>query len=185
MRRRARSAPWPLHLRAVAAGDLRPSPAAFALLTAAFGAISVPLAIATRRQTNGRRALWMLALALFAVSANHLGHFHDEAGGWLAELIGHNAVLPLSFAILYQEYRFALADLFLKQALTLLAVVAVAIAAYARGVGGAARAAGRGAAAGRVGADAPSCIRRCAGRSPGSSTRRCSAARTTAGCAPS
>ena len=120
-----------VHLRAVAAGELRPSPAAFALLTAAFGAISVPLAIATRRQTNGRRALWMLALALFAVSANHLGHFHDETGGWLAELIGHNAVLPLSFAILYQEYRFALADLFLKQALTLLAVVAVAIAAYA------------------------------------------------------
>ncbi len=75
-----------VHLRAVVAGELRPSPAAFALLTAAFGAISVPLAIATRRQTNGRRALWMLALALFAVSANHLGHFHDETGGWLAEL---------------------------------------------------------------------------------------------------
>ncbi len=120
-----------VHVSAVAAGDLRPSPTAFALLTAAFGAISVPLAIATRRQTNGRRALWMLALALFAVSANHVGHFHDEAGGWVAELLGHNAVLPLSFAILYQEYRFALADLFLKQALTLLAVVAVAIAAYA------------------------------------------------------
>ena len=120
-----------VHVSAVAAGELRPSPAAFAMLTAAFGAISVPLAIATRRQTNGRRALWMLALALFAVSANHVGHFHDEAGGWLAELLGHNAVLPLSFAILYQEYRFALADLFLKQALTLLAVVAVAIAAYA------------------------------------------------------
>jgi hypothetical protein len=120
-----------VHLRAVAAGELRPSPAAFGLLTAAFAAISVPLAIATRTQTNGRRALWMLALALFAVSANHVGHFHDEAGGWLAELVGHNAVLPLAFAILYQEYRFALADSFLKQALTLLTVVALALAAYA------------------------------------------------------
>jgi hypothetical protein len=40
-------------------------------------------------------------------------------------------VLPLAFAILYQEYRFALADLFLKRALTLLAVVALAMVAYA------------------------------------------------------
>ena len=64
----------------------------------AFGALVVPLAVLTRSQTNGRRALWMLALALFAVSANHLGHFHDEAGGWMAELVGHHAVLPLEAA---------------------------------------------------------------------------------------
>ena len=120
-----------VHLRAVAGGDPRPSPAAFGMLTIAVGLISVPLAVATRTQTNGRRALWMLALALFAVSANHVGHFHDEAGGWLAEILGHQAVLPLAFAILYQEYPFALADLFLKRALALLAVVALAMAAYA------------------------------------------------------
>ena len=120
-----------VHVRAVASGDPRPSPAAFGMLTVAFGVISVLLAVWTRRQTNGRRALWMLALALFAVSANHLGHFHDERGGWLPELLGHHAVLPLAFAILYQEYRFALADLFLKRALTLLAVVALAMTAYA------------------------------------------------------
>jgi two-component system, LytTR family, sensor kinase len=120
-----------IHVATVARGDLGPSATAFTMLTVAFGVISVPLAIATRSQTNGRRALWMLALALFAVSANHLGHFHDEAGGWLAELLGHHAVLPLAFAILYQEYRFALADLFLKRALTLLSVVAIAMAAYA------------------------------------------------------
>jgi two-component system LytT family sensor kinase len=120
-----------VHVNAVASGDPRPSPAAFGMLTVAFGVISLLLAVGTRRQTNGRRALWMLALALFAVSANHLGHFHDEDGGWLPELLGHHAVLPLAFAILYQEYRFALADLFLKRALTLLAVVALAMAAYA------------------------------------------------------
>ena len=94
----------------------------------------------------------MLALALFAVSANHLGHFHDEAGGWLAELLGHHAVLPLAFAILYQEYRFALADLFLKRALTLLAVVALAMAAYAGDRGGAA-----GIARGHTAARRPGC----------------------------
>jgi len=120
-----------LQLRTLASGDPRPSALAFTILTVAFGVLVVPLAVLTRSQTNGRRALWMLALALFAVSANHLGHFHDDAGGWMAELVGHHAVLPLAFAILYQEYRFALADLFLKRALTLLAVVAIAMAGYA------------------------------------------------------
>ena len=120
-----------LQFRTLASGDTRPSALAFTILTVAFGAIVLPLALLTRAQTNGRRALWMLALALFAVSANHLGHFHDETGGWMAELVGHHAVLPLAFAILYQEYRFALADLFLKRALTLLAVVAIAVACYA------------------------------------------------------
>lgn len=120
-----------LQLRTLALGDQQPSALAFTILTVAFGALVVPLAVLTRSQTNGKRALWMLALALFAVSANHLGHFHDDAGGWMAELVGHHAVLPLAFAILYQEYRFALADLFLKQALTLLAVVALAMSLYA------------------------------------------------------
>jgi hypothetical protein len=120
-----------LQARTLALGDARPSALAFTILTAVFGGLVVPLAFLTRSQTNGRRALWMLALALFAVSANHLGHFHDDAGGWMAELVGHHAVLPLAFAILYQEYRFALADLFLKRALTLLAVVAIAMASYA------------------------------------------------------
>ena len=120
-----------LQLRTLALGDERPSSLAFTILTVAFGAIVVPLAVLTRSQTNGRRALWMLALALFAVSANHLGHFHDDAGGWVAEVVGHQAVLPLAFAILYQEYRFALADLFLKRGLTLMAVVAIAMACYA------------------------------------------------------
>ena len=120
-----------LQFRTLASGDAQPSALAFTMLTAAFGAMAVPLALLTRGQTNGRRALWVLALALFAVSANHLGHFHDGAGGWVAELVGHTAVLPLAFAILYQEYRFALADLFLKRALTLLAVVVIALGCYA------------------------------------------------------
>lgn len=120
-----------LQWRTLALGDTRPSALAFSVLTIAFGALALPLAVLTRSQTNGRRTLWMLALALFAVSANHLGHFHDDAGGWLAELVGHHAVLPLAFAILYQEYRFALADLFLKRALALLAVVAIALTSYA------------------------------------------------------
>lgn len=119
-----------LQVRTLALGITRPSALAFTLLTVVFGALVVPLIVLTRGQTNGRRALWMLALSLFAVAANHLGHFHDGAGGWAAELVGHQAVLPLAFAVLYQEYRFALADLFLKRALTMLTLVATAVVTY-------------------------------------------------------
>ena len=45
------------------------------------------------------------------------------------ELIGHHASLPLALAILYQDYPFAFADLFLKRVLTLLAVVAIVFTA--------------------------------------------------------
>ena len=45
--------------------------------------------------------------------------------------MGHHASLPLALAILYQDYPFALADLFLKRALALLAVVTIAFVAVA------------------------------------------------------
>ena len=72
----------------------------------------------------------MLALVLFAVSATHLGSFHTIDDSWWMQLLGHHAAIPLAFAILYQNYRFALGDLFLKQALTLLAIVALTLAGY-------------------------------------------------------
>ena len=56
----------------------------------------------------------------FAVSALHLSQLHQGDASWPVELLGHHASLPLAFAILYQDYPFALADLFLKRALTLL-----------------------------------------------------------------
>jgi two-component system LytT family sensor kinase len=46
------------------------------------------------------------------------------------ELVGHHASIVLAFAILYQDYRFALADLFLKQALTLIALVVLVFGAF-------------------------------------------------------
>ena len=119
-----------LHLQTVFTGDPEPSSLAFLILTICYGLIIVALGVLTRAQANGRRVLWVLALALFAVSASHLGRFHAAANGWAVELIGHHAAIPLAFAILYQDYRFALADLFLKRALTLIALVAVAFAGY-------------------------------------------------------
>jgi hypothetical protein len=50
---------------------------------------------------------------------------HGASESWFAELLGHHASIPLAFAILYQDYRFAFADLFLKRALTLLALVTI------------------------------------------------------------
>jgi two-component system, LytTR family, sensor kinase len=123
-----------LHARTIVSGDARWSQTAFMLLMLSFSAVIVPLAILSRRRPNGPRAVWMLGLALFAISAAHLGKFHGPDSPWLVELAGHHAAIPLAFAILYQDYRFALADLFLKQALTLLVLVVVAFGGYALAV---------------------------------------------------
>ena len=56
---------------------------------------------------------------------------HTGDASWPVELVGHHASLPLAFAILYQDFPFALADLFLKRALTLLALVAAPFVAVA------------------------------------------------------
>ena len=119
-----------LHLTTVLTSDPEPSSLAFLLLTVCYGCIIVALGVMTRAQANGQRVLWVLALALFAVSASHLGRFHAAGDNWFVELVGHHAAIPLAFAILYQDYRFALADLFLKRALTLIAIVAIAFAGY-------------------------------------------------------
>jgi hypothetical protein len=119
-----------LHAQTVITGDPAASSLAFILLTISYGLIIIALAVLTSGQANGPRVLWLLALALFAVSASHLGRAHSDDESWVVELIGHHAAIPLAFAILYQDYRFALADLFLKRALTLLALVAIAFTGY-------------------------------------------------------
>jgi hypothetical protein len=108
-------------------------PPAFAmrLLTYSFVALVVPLVFVTRGQPGARRALWVSALAVFAVSALHLSQLHQGDRSWPVELLGHHASLPLAFAILYEDYPFALADLFLKRALTLLLLVVTSFVALA------------------------------------------------------
>ncbi|MCV4697501.1 hypothetical protein OFB92_30810, partial [Escherichia coli] len=49
---------------------------------------------------------------------------------WIVELIAHQSSLPLAFAILYQNFRFAFADLFLKRAISLLLLAGVALLLY-------------------------------------------------------
>jgi two-component system LytT family sensor kinase len=120
-----------LHVEAAWAGEALPSPLGMRLLTYTFVALVVPLAALTRGQPGARRALWAAALATFAVSALHLSRLHQGDVSWPVELVGHHASLPLAFAILYQDYPFAFADLFLKRALALLTLVGLAFLAIA------------------------------------------------------
>lgn len=114
-----------LQVGAAVRGAPVPDSVALLLLTSVLIALAPVLLVATRRQPNGRRAIWMTALTVFAISALHVTNFHGPRESWATELLGHHSSIPLAFAILYQDYRFALADLFLKQALTLVLVVAV------------------------------------------------------------
>ena len=120
-----------LHLAAARNGTPVPAADGMRLLTYTFVALVIPLAAATSGQPGSRRALWVTALAVFAVSALHLSQLHSGETSWPVELLGHHASLPLALAILYQDYPFALADLFLKRALALLAVVSIAFVAVA------------------------------------------------------
>ena len=166
-----------LHARAAWVGAPLPSPLGMRLLTYTFIALVMPLAAVTRRQPGARRALWAAALSIFAVSALHLSQLHQGDASWPVELLGHHASLPLAFAILYQDFPFALADLFLKRALTLVALVGAALLGVA-GVGAihsperaAARSARRRRARHAVGRDRAALSDASATSSAGSSTR--------------
>jgi two-component system LytT family sensor kinase len=100
------------------------------LLTVGYLVVILFFAVSARRRRESSRALTAVALAAFAVSALHLSRHSGTSDPWPVELIGHHASLPLVLVILYQDYRFALADLFLKRALSVLALVAVVVAAY-------------------------------------------------------
>jgi two-component system LytT family sensor kinase len=120
-----------LHLASAWQAGPVPSVLGMRLLTYTFVALILPLAAVTRGQRGARRALWAAALATFAVSALHLSQLHTGDASWPVELIGHHASVPLALAILYQDYPFALADLFLKRALALLSIVTLAFIAIA------------------------------------------------------
>lgn len=125
-----------LHLQQAIAYRFAPSHWALHMLTIGFLGLIVALLIYTRRQADksagrrGKGAGWALALAVFAVSALHLSHHEGREYSWWIELIGHHASLPLALAILYQDYRFALADIFLKRALALVLLAGLAFGLY-------------------------------------------------------
>ena len=120
-----------MQMFAAATGRALPWSTALMLLTIGLAILSPALLLTTRGQSHGRRALWITALALFAVSALHLSRSHlTTSESWPTELLGHHASIPLAFAILYQDYRFAFVDLFLKRALTVLVLVTFVFVAW-------------------------------------------------------
>jgi len=107
-----------------------PSHWALHILTAGFSALIIALLAATRGRPGWGGSGWVVALAVFAVSAVHLSHHEGREYPWWVELAGHHASLPLALVILYQDYRFALADIFLKRALSLVLLVGLAFGLY-------------------------------------------------------
>jgi two-component system LytT family sensor kinase len=120
-----------LHFYAAITSSASPSLWALRLLTFGYVVLLAALFLATRHQEGWKKAAWATALAVFAVSALHLSHHRGGgADAWYTELLGHHASLPLALAILYEDYRFAFADIFLKRALALLSLVALTFALY-------------------------------------------------------
>jgi len=122
-----------LHVDAALRWRLPFSQSAFLILMAGFAAVMIALLADTRKTPGSSRALWVVALAVFAVSALHLSK-HTGTDPWWLELLGHHASLPLALAFLHQDYRFALADIFLKRALALIVLVCLVFGTYALGV---------------------------------------------------
>ena len=118
-----------MHMAGAASGDV-PSRPALLLLSGGYAVVLGILGLRLLRHSGGRGPLAAAALASFAVMAIHLGHHGDARESLLAELLGDHASLALALVILYQDYRFALADLFLKRALSFVVLVGVALAAY-------------------------------------------------------
>lgn len=108
-------------------GSPVPDPLALLVLTLGFTALVAAL-LAVTHDVRRSRAVWVAALAVFAVSGLHLTD-HSGAESWWMALVGHHASLPLAIAILQQHYRFAFADLFLRRALALLFLGGLVLAA--------------------------------------------------------
>ncbi len=112
-----------MHLRDALERHEAPSTGALRVLTIGIGLLTAALVIQTRRSSVWKRIFLLAGLAVFAVSALHLSRHIPGREPWFIELIGHHASLPLVLAMLYQDYRFALADIFLKRALALVALL--------------------------------------------------------------
>jgi hypothetical protein len=114
-----------------AAHNAVPSRPGLLTLSVGYAAILVALlAFGPRDRRGWRRSLFVIALAAFSLTALHLSQPDVAPDSWVVALVGHQASLPLVLIILYQDYRFAFADLFLRRALSLLALVTVAVSLH-------------------------------------------------------
>jgi len=118
-----------LHFHSALFLNVAPSDLALQILTFGSFALPVGLLIFNFKQTLEKKLVWASALLVFAVSALHLSGDAEEKS-WLVELVAHQSSLPLALVILYQDFRFAFADLFLKRALSLILLTLFAFGLY-------------------------------------------------------
>jgi two-component system LytT family sensor kinase len=107
-----------------------PSRTALLTLTVGYLLLVTLVALDIGRDPGRRRSVTIVALAAFAASALHLGHDVAQVDSWFAALVGHHASIPLVLVILYQDYRFAFVDLFLRRAISIVLLVALAVALH-------------------------------------------------------
>ncbi len=119
-----------MHFYVATINEPIPSHIALHILTIGFGVLTIALLFSTRGQIGWQKAFWVVALAVFAVSALHLSHHKEESYPWWVEMAGHHSALPLVVAILYQDYRFAFADIFLKRTISLVLLVLLVLSSY-------------------------------------------------------
>lgn len=118
-----------LHFNAAFNGRPVPSEIAFVVLTIGAISLGVGLAIFSLRNPIPQKAIWAAALLIFVFASLHF-LIDREGNSWLVELVAHQSSLPLALVILYQNYRFAFADLFLKRAISLMLLSLMAFALY-------------------------------------------------------
>jgi two-component system LytT family sensor kinase len=111
------------------ADDTVPYLPALRLLAVGYAAILLLVVLRLRGQPGARGALAAAALASFAMMVLHFSRHTANDESVFTELLGHHASLLLALVILWQDFRFGLADLFLKRVLAVVVLVSVALAA--------------------------------------------------------
>jgi signal transduction histidine kinase len=100
------------------------------VIACAYGALAALIIMHLWRAATSHWLLLVTAIAVFVVSAAHLIYYAGRRESLVVDLVIHNASLPLVAALLYNEYRFALADVFLKRALSLVVLVVISSTLY-------------------------------------------------------
>jgi len=119
-----------MHVYSAVMTGTTPSQVALRGVTGGFAILILGLLIVTRGQENRARILWVVAMSVFAVSALHISN-HQGTDPWWMQLAGHHASLALVLLILYQDFRFALADIFLKRALAFMLLAGLTFGVFA------------------------------------------------------
>jgi two-component system, LytTR family, sensor kinase len=130
-----------LHLGELFGGDRELHRYGLLLILAGFGGLTAASVILAGRQRFGR-VLVPIALLLFAASFGHFAEPEDQHL-WSKEVAIHHAGIPLAIFVVLQDYRFLLADVFVRGlARVLLAAAITAVTLFVVQRGGLAEAAG-------------------------------------------